>query len=74
MKSYGIIMSLFVYVCVGGGAGGTIVCWSVGVGDRMRKIAVYKNYWGIKLAIHDISQNSVKVNYRIYPYKHPPPY
>ena len=36
---------------------------SVGVGDRMRKIAIYKYNWGIKVAIHDVSQNSVKVSY-----------
>ena len=40
---------------------GVQLCVQVwGVGNRMRKIAVYKYNWGIKLAIHDISQNSDK--------------
>ena len=43
--------------------GSAIVCSSVGVVDRMRKNVVYKNNWGIKVAIHDISQNSVEVSY-----------
>ena len=58
-------MSLFFFL--GGGGGGAVqLCVqgsSVGVGDKKRKIAVYKYNWGIKLAIHDISQNSVKVSY-----------